>query len=106
MHKLSLTFCQSCVLPLQSQIQRNFSFLLKGLAWNAIFVNAKIYYINIGEMTCFEPTNRKISMILFNCIFFSLSQLINDDLCVNRPLEFLYLIPGNTQKRLSLYSVL
>ena len=105
MPKLSLTFYQSCVLPIQTQIQKNFSFLLKGLAWNAIFVNAKIYYINIGEMTCFEPTNRKISMILFNCIFFSLSQLINDDLCVNRTLESMYLIPGNTQKGLSQYSV-
>ena len=60
MPKLSLTFYQSCVLPIQTQIQKNFSFLLKGLAWNAIFVNAKIYYINIGEMTCFEPTNRKL----------------------------------------------
>ena len=78
MPKLSLTFYQSCVLPIQSQIQKNFSFLLKGLAWNAIFVNAKIYNINIGEMTCFEPTNRKISMVLFNCLFFALSQLIND----------------------------
>merc|ERR1711973_156084 len=57
-------------------------------------------------MTCFEPTNRKISMILFNCLFLSLSQLISDDLCVNRPLEFLYSIPRNTLKRLSLYSFL
>ena len=106
MPKLSLTFYQSCVLPIQTQIQKNFSFLLKGLAWNAIFVNAKIYNINIGEMTCFEPTYRKISMVLFNCLFFALSQLINNDLCVNRPLECLYLIPRKTQKRLSLHSVL
>ena len=105
MPKLSLTFYQSSVLPIQTQIQKNFSFLLKGLAWNAIFVNAKIYYMNIGEMTCFEPTNRRIRMVLFNCLFFQSSQVINDDLCVNRPLECLYLIPGNTQKRLSLYSV-
>ena len=68
------------------------------LCHRLIFVNAKIYYINIGKM--------KISVVLFDCLFFALSQLINDDLCVNRPQECLYLISGSTQKRLSLYSVL
>merc|ERR1711989_168426 len=57
-------------------------------------------------MTCFEPKYRKISMVLFNCLFFALSQLINNDLCVNRPLECLYLIPRKTQKSLALHSVL
>ena len=103
MPKLSLTFYQSCVLPIQTQIQKNFSFLLKGLAWNAIFVNAKFYYINKGEMTYFEPTNKKIRMVLFKCLFFPLSQLINDDLCVNRPLECWYLIPGNTEKTVTVF---